>query len=292
MFLRLLSLVIFFAGSFKVLLITGKVCPRRLEKEIWLESFSLTEKDMRDIFFFQIRESKEKERLEKRLLEELFKMFMDSDSFYYSLSYDLTNSVQRQSACEKTNLPLWRKVSACVCLFVFVSTWGMSCPIMVMVMVQTWLVTFYSSWTPCPVTSSGARKQNSAAAWPEVFLWGTDLSVQVWWINWWPLMSFPQILPNLTCNTAKPALLSSEQVDDRFFWNKHMIEDLISIDVSPISNAYYENNSLVLFSWDVCLRPCRGLFTNLLGRRVRIRAVPSAAEQLALLSFPSQSDHC
>jgi len=38
-------------------------------------------------------------------------MFMDSDSFYYSLTYDLTNSVQRQSACEKTNLPLWRKVS-------------------------------------------------------------------------------------------------------------------------------------------------------------------------------------
>ncbi|XP_066179590.1 phosphatidylinositide phosphatase SAC2 [Sylvia atricapilla] len=58
----------------------------------------------------KIRESKEKERLERRLLEELFKMFMDSDSFYYSLSYDLTNSVQRQSACEKTNLPLWRKV--------------------------------------------------------------------------------------------------------------------------------------------------------------------------------------
>ncbi|KAM9379855.1 phosphatidylinositide phosphatase SAC2 [Phaethornis superciliosus] len=58
----------------------------------------------------KIKESKEKEKLEKRLLEELFKMFMDSDSFYYSLTYDLTNSVQRQSACEKTNLALWRKV--------------------------------------------------------------------------------------------------------------------------------------------------------------------------------------
>ncbi|KAM6265052.1 phosphatidylinositide phosphatase SAC2 isoform 4-T4 [Spheniscus humboldti] len=58
----------------------------------------------------KIKESKEKEKLEKRLLEELFKMFMDSDSFYYSLTYDLTNSVQRQSVCEKTNLPLWRKV--------------------------------------------------------------------------------------------------------------------------------------------------------------------------------------
>nr|XP_020642162.1 phosphatidylinositide phosphatase SAC2 isoform X2 [Pogona vitticeps] len=37
-------------------------------------------------------------------------MLMDSDSFYYSLTYDLTNSVQRQSACEKTTLPLWKKV--------------------------------------------------------------------------------------------------------------------------------------------------------------------------------------
>ncbi|XP_063163310.1 phosphatidylinositide phosphatase SAC2 [Candoia aspera] len=58
----------------------------------------------------KVKESKEKERLERRLLEELFKMFMDADSFYYSLTYDLTNSVQRQSACEKANLPLWKKV--------------------------------------------------------------------------------------------------------------------------------------------------------------------------------------
>ncbi|XP_054840087.1 phosphatidylinositide phosphatase SAC2 isoform X1 [Eublepharis macularius] len=58
----------------------------------------------------KVKESKEKERLERRLLEELFKMFMDSDSFYYCLTYDLTNSVQRQSACEKANLPLWKKV--------------------------------------------------------------------------------------------------------------------------------------------------------------------------------------
>ncbi|XP_061491816.1 phosphatidylinositide phosphatase SAC2 isoform X1 [Rhineura floridana] len=58
----------------------------------------------------KVKESKEKERLERRLLEELFKMFMDSDSFYYSLTYDLTNSAQRQSAREKANLPLWRKV--------------------------------------------------------------------------------------------------------------------------------------------------------------------------------------
>ncbi|XP_020843885.1 phosphatidylinositide phosphatase SAC2 isoform X2 [Phascolarctos cinereus] len=58
----------------------------------------------------KVKESKEKEKLERRLLEELFKMFMDSESFYYSLTYDLTNSVQRQSVCENKNLPLWQNV--------------------------------------------------------------------------------------------------------------------------------------------------------------------------------------
>ncbi|XP_075468166.1 phosphatidylinositide phosphatase SAC2 isoform X1 [Ascaphus truei] len=58
----------------------------------------------------KVKESKEKEKLERRLLEELFKMFMDSDSFYYSWTYDLTNSVQRQSSGEKSQLPLWQRV--------------------------------------------------------------------------------------------------------------------------------------------------------------------------------------
>lgn len=48
--------------------------------------------------------------MERRLLEELLKMFMDSESFYYSLTYDLTNSVQRQSTGEKDSRPLWQKV--------------------------------------------------------------------------------------------------------------------------------------------------------------------------------------
>lgn len=37
-------------------------------------------------------------------------MFVDSESFYYSLTYDLTNSVQRQSAGERDGCPLWQKV--------------------------------------------------------------------------------------------------------------------------------------------------------------------------------------
>ncbi|XP_076982309.1 phosphatidylinositide phosphatase SAC2 isoform X3 [Tamandua tetradactyla] len=58
----------------------------------------------------KVKESKEKEKLERRLLEELLKMFMDSESFYYSLTYDLTNSVQRQSTGKRDGRPLWQKV--------------------------------------------------------------------------------------------------------------------------------------------------------------------------------------
>lgn len=124
MFLRMPFVVFISAGKFKILLLSGKMFDSQGQKwylAVWLESFS--KRKIKPLLFFQIKESKEKERLEKRLLEELFKMFMDSDSFYYSLTYDLTNSVQRQSVCEKTNLPLWRKVSyglglVCGCLLV------------------------------------------------------------------------------------------------------------------------------------------------------------------------------
>ncbi|KAK5600515.1 Phosphatidylinositide phosphatase SAC2 [Crenichthys baileyi] len=58
----------------------------------------------------KVKENKEKERLERRLLDELYKIFMDSDSFYYSMTYDLTNSVQRQGDAEKSSLPLWKQV--------------------------------------------------------------------------------------------------------------------------------------------------------------------------------------
>lgn len=63
---------------------------------------------------FQVKENKEKERLERRLLDELYKIFMDSDSFYYSLTYDLTNTVQRQGELGKSDQPLWKKVRSCV----------------------------------------------------------------------------------------------------------------------------------------------------------------------------------
>lgn len=59
---------------------------------------------------FQVKENKEKERLERRLLDELYKIFMDSDSFYYSMTYDLTNTVQRQGDSDKSSLPLWKQV--------------------------------------------------------------------------------------------------------------------------------------------------------------------------------------
>ncbi|XP_077352544.1 phosphatidylinositide phosphatase SAC2 isoform X2 [Festucalex cinctus] len=58
----------------------------------------------------KVKENKEKERLERRLLDELYKIFMDSDSFYYSPTYDLTNTVQRQGELERSDLPLWKQV--------------------------------------------------------------------------------------------------------------------------------------------------------------------------------------
>lgn len=56
------------------------------------------------------REARDKERYERRVLDELTKMFNESDSFYYSLDTDLTSSLQRQSAPEyDRSLPLWRR---------------------------------------------------------------------------------------------------------------------------------------------------------------------------------------
>lgn len=61
---------------------------------------------------FQVKENKERERMERRLLDELYKIFMDSDSFYYSMTYDLTNTVQRQGDSGKSDLPLWKQVGS------------------------------------------------------------------------------------------------------------------------------------------------------------------------------------
>ncbi|BFY98337.1 hypothetical protein BsWGS_01378 [Bradybaena similaris] len=59
------------------------------------------------------KETKDKERFEKRILEELLKMYNDSDFFYYSDNFDLTNSLQRQnSATYDKNLPLWKRTDS------------------------------------------------------------------------------------------------------------------------------------------------------------------------------------
>ncbi|CAG5125736.1 unnamed protein product, partial [Candidula unifasciata] len=56
------------------------------------------------------KETKDKEKFEKRILEELLKMYNDSDFFYYSDDFDLTNSLQRQnSATYDKTLPLWKR---------------------------------------------------------------------------------------------------------------------------------------------------------------------------------------
>ncbi|GAB1607682.1 phosphatidylinositide phosphatase SAC2-like, partial [Argonauta hians] len=43
------------------------------------------------------KEVKDKEKFERRIYEELLKLFNETNSFYYSLTFDLTNTVQRQS---------------------------------------------------------------------------------------------------------------------------------------------------------------------------------------------------
>ncbi|OWK07637.1 hypothetical protein Celaphus_00008738, partial [Cervus elaphus hippelaphus] len=87
-----------------------KIIPSPDDSKFLLKTFTHIKSNVSAPNKKKVKESKEKEKLERRLLEELLKMFMDSESFYYSLTYDLTNSVQRQNAGEKDPRPLWQKV--------------------------------------------------------------------------------------------------------------------------------------------------------------------------------------
>lgn len=89
------------------------------------------------------RDVKLDDKFEKRLTDELHKIFDDSDSFYYCRTLDLTNSLQRQYEIEK----MLEKEENCSCK---------------------------------PIT---------------------DLT------RWW------------------------KYVDDRFFWNKYMLKDIIALEV-------------------------------------------------------------
>ncbi|XP_069001260.1 phosphatidylinositide phosphatase SAC2 isoform X2 [Embiotoca jacksoni] len=80
------------------------------ESKFLMKTFSQIKSNVAVPIKKKVKENKEKERLERRLLDELYKVFMDSDSFYYSMTYDLTNSVQRQGDSEKSSLPLWKQV--------------------------------------------------------------------------------------------------------------------------------------------------------------------------------------
>ncbi|XP_036295131.1 phosphatidylinositide phosphatase SAC2 isoform X5 [Pipistrellus kuhlii] len=87
-----------------------KIIPSPDDSKFLLKTFTHIKSNVSAPNKKKVKESKEKEKLERRLLEELLKMFMDSESFYYSLTYDLTNSVQRQSAAGRDPRPLWQKV--------------------------------------------------------------------------------------------------------------------------------------------------------------------------------------
>ncbi|XP_068424308.1 phosphatidylinositide phosphatase SAC2 isoform X2 [Clinocottus analis] len=87
-----------------------KLAPSPDESKFLMKTFSQIKSNVAVPTKKKVKENKEKERLERRLLDELYKIFMDSDSFYYSMTYDLTNSVQRQGDSEKSSLPLWKQV--------------------------------------------------------------------------------------------------------------------------------------------------------------------------------------
>ena len=59
---------------------------------------------------------KDKEKFEKRILEELNKIFTETDSFFFCQTRDITNSLQRQSVRESQqnkenqNQPMWQRV--------------------------------------------------------------------------------------------------------------------------------------------------------------------------------------
>ncbi|KAJ8317172.1 hypothetical protein KUTeg_005076 [Tegillarca granosa] len=58
------------------------------------------------------KEVKDREKFVKRVLDELMKMYNDSDSFYYSNTYDLTSNIQRQHDPSYTkSIPLWKRAN-------------------------------------------------------------------------------------------------------------------------------------------------------------------------------------
>uniref|UniRef100_A0A671Y255 Inositol polyphosphate-5-phosphatase F n=1 Tax=Sparus aurata TaxID=8175 RepID=A0A671Y255_SPAAU len=87
-----------------------RLAPSPDDSKFLMKTFSQIKSNVAVPIKKKVKENKEKERLERRLLDELYKIFMDSDSFYYSMTYDLTNTVQRQGDSDKSSLPLWKQV--------------------------------------------------------------------------------------------------------------------------------------------------------------------------------------
>ncbi|XP_029100591.1 phosphatidylinositide phosphatase SAC2 isoform X1 [Monodon monoceros] len=167
-----------------------KIIPSPDDSKFLLKTFTHIKSNVSAPNKKKVKESKEKEKLERRLLEELLKMFMDSESFYYSLTYDLTNSVQRQSAGERDPCPLWQKVPLTA---------------------QSRVCHQNNLWTR--LASIGELKQHVS----ELFVFYLF------------------------------------QVDDRFFWNKYMIQDLTEIGtpdvdfwIIPIIQGFVQIEELVV----------------------------------------------
>jgi hypothetical protein len=82
-------------------------------------TFAIGPKNVNETFQVKLgkrRDSKEREKFERRILDELQRIFTETDSFYYCSDGDLTNSLQRQCDLKEkskellNNKGVWRTV--------------------------------------------------------------------------------------------------------------------------------------------------------------------------------------
>ena len=125
--------------------------------------------------------SKVAERFERRILDEIMKMFNDSESFYFSLTGDITNSVQRQATSKEGETDNMKKLE-----------WKFSKHIL--------------HWNQ----------------WIGEFLGQLIVSIQTTYVLDSEIDNSDQFYSRTTWKT----------VDDRFFFNKALVQELIDLNDS------------------------------------------------------------
>uniref|UniRef100_H3AT83 SAC domain-containing protein n=1 Tax=Latimeria chalumnae TaxID=7897 RepID=H3AT83_LATCH len=82
---------------------------KRSNEFLYLRSYRQTQSHVYEPNTKKVNNTKQ-DKVDARLVEELVRMLTESEPIYYSLTYDITNSVQRQQESQNKDLPLWKKV--------------------------------------------------------------------------------------------------------------------------------------------------------------------------------------